>query len=97
MPLCRSGELSDLWKKVGLKNVDQQPLNVEMQFDSFEDYWRPFLLGQGPAGAYTANLDPDALQRLGDELRRRLTVSGEDVPFVLPARAWAVCGTVPVR
>ena len=97
MPLCRSGELSDLWKKAGLKNVQQQPLDLEMQFDSFEDYWRPFLLGQGPAGAYTANLNPDALQRLRDELRHRLTASGEDVSFVLPARAWAVCGTVPVR
>jgi ubiquinone/menaquinone biosynthesis C-methylase UbiE len=97
MPLCRCGELSDLWRRVGLKNVQHQPLDVEMQFDSFEDYWRPFLLGQGPAGAYTANLDPAALQRLRDELRRRLNVSGEYISFVLPARAWAVWGTVPVR
>jgi hypothetical protein len=79
-----------------LRNVQQRPLDIEMRFESFEDYWRPFLLGQGPAGAYASNLDTVALQRLRDELKRRLPLSGEDVPFVLPARAWAVCGTVPV-
>jgi len=94
MPLCRSGELAHLWNKVGLKNVHERPLDIEMRFDSFEDYWNPFLFGQGPAGAYAASLDSGALQQLRGELKRRLSLSGEDVSFVLPARAWAVCGTV---
>ena len=96
MPLCRSGELSELWKQAGLKNVQEQPVDIEMRFESFEDYWGPFLLGQGPAGTYAATLDASALQRLRDELKRRLPLIGEDVSFVLPARAWVVCGTVPV-
>jgi SAM-dependent methyltransferase len=95
MPLCRPGELADLWKQAGLKNVAQQPLDIEMRFDSFEDYWQPFLLAQGPAGAYMSRLDSVRLQGLRDELRRRLPVSGDGVSFILPARAWAVCGTVP--
>jgi SAM-dependent methyltransferase len=86
MPLCRSGELAHLWKNVGLRNVHEQPLDIEMRFDSFEDYWRPFLLGQGPAGAYAKSLDSDALERLQAELKRRLLLSGGDVSFVLPAR-----------
>jgi SAM-dependent methyltransferase len=97
MPLCRSGELSYLWKSAGLKSVYEQPLDIEMRFDSFDDYWRPFLLGQGPAGAYTATLDSAALLRLRGELKRRLCLSEEDVSFVLPARAWAVRGIVPVE
>src|SRR5262249_1621705 len=52
MPLCRAGELSELWKHGGLENVDEAPLSITMKFDSFADYWEPFLLGQGPAGAY---------------------------------------------
>ncbi len=96
MPLCRSGELAHLWKKVGLINIHEQPLDIEMRFDSFEDYWRPFLLGQGPAGAYASSLDSTTLQRLRSELRRRLSVPREDVSFVLPARSWAVRGTVSV-
>jgi ubiquinone/menaquinone biosynthesis C-methylase UbiE len=94
MPLCRSGELAHLWKKSGLKDVHEQPLSVEMRFESFQDYWDPFLLGQGPAGAYVANLDSPMVQRLREELRRRLFESREDRPFVLTARAWAVRGTV---
>src|SRR5215471_12316452 len=43
MPLCRPGELSDLWLKVGLTSVVEQPLDVQMRFLSFEDYWHPFL------------------------------------------------------
>jgi SAM-dependent methyltransferase len=97
MPLCRPGELSDLWVKVGLISVVEQPLDIQMRFLSFEDYWHPFLLQQGPAGAYVSRLDADTLERLKAELRRRLSVSKEDVPFVLPARAWAIRGTVPVK
>jgi SAM-dependent methyltransferase len=95
MPLCRSGELADLWKHAGMKNVQQQSLQIEMRFDSFEDYWRPFLLGQGPAGAYATSLDSDTSEQLQMELKRRLLPSGKDGSFVLPARAWAVRGTVP--
>jgi SAM-dependent methyltransferase len=96
LPLCRADELTHLWKKVGLKNVHERPLDIEMQFDSFEDYWRPFLLGQGPAGAYAASLDADALQRLRSELKGRLSLSKEETPFLLPARAFGVYGTVPL-
>jgi hypothetical protein len=95
MPLCRSGELGDLWNSVGLIDVQEHPLDIEMRFTSFEDYWRPFLAGQGPAGAYTVSLDFSDLQRLRQELIRRMSISEEDVSFVLPARAWAVRGTVP--
>ncbi len=48
MPLCRAGELRDLWNRGGLEHVEEQPLEVTMNFQSFEDYWSPFLLGQGP-------------------------------------------------
>lgn len=95
MPLCRSGELAGLWTKAGLDNIDEQPLDIDMRFESFDDYWQPFLFGQGPAGAYAASLDASALHRLRVELLRRLALPGEDTPFSLPARAWAVRGTAP--
>jgi SAM-dependent methyltransferase len=96
MPLCRTGELSALWRKGGLRDVDEQPLDITMRFESFADYWNPFLLGQGPAGAYARSLDRDRLHGLHSEVKRRLGLSGEDAPFVLPARVWAVRGTVPI-
>ena len=95
MPLCRSGELSDLWRKAGLTNVDERPLDITMHFQSFADYWDPFVTGQGPAGAFIRGLDRPRLQMLRDEVKRRLHLSAEDAAFDLPARVWAVRGTVP--
>jgi hypothetical protein len=95
MPLCRSGEMSDLWKQGGLENVREQPIDIDIRFKSFGDYWDTFLLGQGPAGAYVRSLDREKLQALRSEVKRRLSVSVEDAAFVLPARVWSVRGTVP--
>jgi SAM-dependent methyltransferase len=95
MPLCRGGELSDLWRRGGLENVREQPIDITMRFKSFVDYWDAFLLGQGPAGSYVGSLDRDKLQALRSEVKRRLSLSAEDAPLVLPARVWSVRGTVP--
>jgi SAM-dependent methyltransferase len=97
MPLCRAGELAQLWKQGGLEGVHEQPLDVTMRFQSFADYWEPFLLGQGPAGAYARSLDSERLQGLRGEVKRRLSLSADDVPFALSARVWSVRGTVPRR
>jgi len=61
MPLCRAGDLAHLWKRGGLENVQEQPLDITMRFESFADYWDPFLLGQGPAGSYVRSIDRDRL------------------------------------
>jgi SAM-dependent methyltransferase len=95
MPLCRAGELSDLWRQGGLEHVREQSLDIVMRFKSFVDYWDAFLLGQGPAGSYVGSLDHDKLQALRSEVKRRLSVSVDDMPLVLPARVWSVRGTVP--
>jgi SAM-dependent methyltransferase len=97
MPLSRAGELSELWRQDGLENVHEQPLDITMRFESFADYWDAFLLGQGPAGAYIGSLDRAKVPVLRDEVKRRLSLSAEDRPFVLAARVWAVRGTVPTR
>lgn len=97
MPLCASGELAAFWSTHGLTQVDSQPLTLTMTFASFEDYWTPFLGGQGPAGAYVAALPVAARDELRVRLRDRLVGDGTDRPVTLPARAWAVRGTVPPR
>ena len=94
MPLCRKGELRELWAQGGLRDVQERPLEIQMRFQSFADYWDPFLLGQGPAGAYVRSLQDDGRRRLRDELRRRLPLGNEGSPFSVAARAWAVRGIV---
>jgi SAM-dependent methyltransferase len=95
MPLCRSGDLSTLWRQVGLQQVEERPIETNLQFSSFADYWEPFLLGQGPAGAYVRKLDPKQQDSLRNAVRRRVAGSSEGGAFVLPARVWAVRGHVP--
>jgi SAM-dependent methyltransferase len=95
MPLCRAGELSELWSSGGLRDIHEQPLEITMRFQSFADYWEPFLLRQGPAGAYAASLNRDRLQALRGEVKHRFSLSNENVPFTLTARAWAVRGLCP--
>ena len=92
MPLSRRGELSALWRDLGLCNVEDAPLTFDMAFASFDDFWQPFLSGQGPAGAYASTLAEPARQELRARLRDRVVSS--DSPFTLTARAWAVRGVV---
>ena len=96
MPLCRAGELSLLWRANGLDRVEEQPLVIEQSFTSFDDYWIPFLGGQGPAGVHVASLSDASRSALAARLRDRLTGTGPDRPFTLRARAWAVKGIVSV-
>jgi SAM-dependent methyltransferase len=94
MPLVTSGELGRLWRAQGLEQVAEQGLVIETAFASFDDYWAPFLAGQGPAGAYVASLTQTARDQLRARLRRRLLGDAPDGPIVLRARAWAVRGLV---
>ncbi len=97
MPLCRAGELGELWKQSGLNRIEERPLEITMRFRSLADYWDPFLLGQGPAGSYVQKLDSDHRRALRDEVKRRLALATDDAPFSMPARAWAVSGVVESR
>ena len=97
MPLCRRGELMALWRDHGLQDVSEQPLTIRTRFSTFDDYWSPFLLGQGPAGAYAAALADGERERLRRRLFERLLGDGPDRPIVLGGRAWAVRGAVPAR
>jgi SAM-dependent methyltransferase len=95
MPLSRQGELLRLWREHRLRDVSEEPLTIETRFSSFDDYWSPFLEGQGPAGAHVAALGASEREQLRLRLRKRLLGDGPDRPIVLQARAWAVRGTVP--
>jgi SAM-dependent methyltransferase len=97
MPLCRHAELSALWLSQGMLAVGERPLTIDQRFASFDDFWRPFEGGQGPAGSYLAGLSPAAREALRDGLRARILGGDDDGPFALQARAWAVKGYVPPR
>jgi SAM-dependent methyltransferase len=95
MKLSRKGQLAELWRSTGLVRVEEAPLEIELAFTSFDDYWRPFLAGVGPAGAYVASLSEAERQKVAARLRSRLLGDRPDGPITLKARAWCARGEVP--
>ena len=94
MPLCRRGELSALWRAHALTAVEEPMLSVNARFESVDDFWLPFLGGQGPAGMYVNGLAPASREALREKLRQRVLPDRPDGGFVLTLRAWAVKGVV---
>jgi hypothetical protein len=92
-PLCRPQPLRDALSTAGLTGVEVHPLDVPTVFADFDDFWRPFLGGQGPAPGYCTSLPAGRRDELRDLLDARL---GRDEAgrIALTARAWAFRGTV---
>ncbi len=91
-PLCRPDALRELWAEAGLDGVAVEAIEVPTVFADFDDYWGPFLGGQGPAPGYVMSLAGERRAELRDLLRARLPAD-PDGSIPLTARAWAVRGT----
>jgi SAM-dependent methyltransferase len=92
-PLCHPAALQAAFEDASLGEVAVAPLVLTAAFEDFDDYWQPFLGGQGPAPAYVASLSDERRTQLRDTLRSTLAPDGRG--FTLPARAWAVRGRRP--
>jgi ubiquinone/menaquinone biosynthesis C-methylase UbiE len=91
-PICDPDQLSDLFQSAGLKNVEARPIDIDTHFKDFDDYWTPFLGGQGPAPGYYMSLSEDRRAALREKIRSSLPFALDgSIPLV--ARAWAVRGT----
>jgi len=88
-PFCTPDLLTDLAKEAGLRSVECTAIEVPTRFRDFDDFWKPFTLGAGPAPGYCANLDPAAREQLRQKLSRSLPYA-EDGTIPMKARAWAV-------
>jgi len=91
-PLCSPAALEALFAQAGFSGVETTAIDIPTPFSSFEDYWRPFLGGQGPAPAYAMALDESARSLLRDRIRGHVP-AGTDGSLWLSARASAVRGT----
>jgi SAM-dependent methyltransferase len=90
-PICRPEPLAALFRDAGIADVEVRALEVPTVFRDFDDYWTPFLGGQGPAPGYCMSLDEDRRAALRERLRARLPVQ-PDGRIPLTARAWAARG-----
>jgi SAM-dependent methyltransferase len=88
LPGSREGDLTRLFEAAGLRDVEETELTVGVEHPTFDEWWEPFTLGVGPAGAYVGRLTPERQAQLREQCRASLP----DPPFVLEAQAWTARG-----
>lgn len=91
-PICKPEPLTELFKSAGLKGVEVRAIDAPTHFRDFDDYWSPFLGGQGPAPAYAMSLTEEKRTALRERIRSNLPIA-PDGSISLIARAWAVRGS----
>ena len=81
----REGHLTELFREAGFVDVEEVPLTVSVEHESFEEWWEPYTFGVGPAGGYVRSLSESNREKLREHCRAALG----DGPFVVEARAWS--------
>ena len=89
--ICKPEALADLFQNAGLLEVETIPLVVDTDFKDFDDFWLPFLGGQGPAAGYAMSLSEEKRAALRERLRDSLPFA-PDGSILSVARAWGVRG-----
>ena len=87
LPGAGEGQLAELFAQAGLSSVEETPMSVHVDHETFDEWWRPFTLGVGPAGSYYQQLDAEQQRALEQHLREQLPE-----PVRLETRAWAARG-----
>ena len=90
-PGCTPEALSSRFANSGFLDVETTAIEVPTRFRDFDDYWSPFLGGQGPAPAYAMSLEESAREHVRATLQERIPTQ-PDGSIELVARAWAVQG-----
>lgn len=85
---ARQGHLAELFGRAGLGEVEEKEISSSSPYESFDEWWRPYTLGVGPAGKYTASLAEGEQAALRERCRELLP----EAPFTQTAYAWAVRG-----
>jgi SAM-dependent methyltransferase len=84
----RAGHLAQLFGDADLTVVLDSELTVTVRYTSVQQWWEPYTLGVGPAGAHVAALaEPER-----EALRRRCVELLPAAPFDIDATAWCVVG-----
>jgi hypothetical protein len=77
--------------------VETQLQEIEMAFESFDDYWAPFSSGVTSTSSYAQKLSEGERKALEDCLCQKVVGQAADDRFTLTAQAWAVRGSVPAE
>jgi len=91
-PVCTLEGLREAFADAGFEQVATRPLEIVTCFADFDDYWKPFLLGQGSGPTYLAGRDEGIRAAIRERLRAALPADA-DGSISMGARALAIRGT----
>jgi len=94
-PMTRPGELAAAWRTAGFRDVSEASLQIRMEFESFADYWAPYVGTEGPVAEYVTSLPEEDRRRLETAVRAAYLDGEPDGPRSYAALAWAVKGVAP--
>jgi SAM-dependent methyltransferase len=90
-PYCNPEALAKLFQEAGIFHVEARPIDIHTDFKNFDDYWSPFVGGQGPAPGYAMSLSEERRAQLRERLYNALPFAVDgSIPMV--ARTWAIKG-----
>jgi SAM-dependent methyltransferase len=93
-PICQRDNLLSCVREAGWLEAKVIPIEINAQFKNFDDYWAPFLSGQGTGPAFAVSLSNDMREKVRKTLMCLVTDSPNE-PFILRTRAWAAKGIAP--
>jgi SAM-dependent methyltransferase len=91
-PICNPDNLKSAYLCAGLMDVQITEHDIITEFKDFDDYWNPFLGGQGPAPGYLASLTNSKKDELRKKLYNKLPIESNGSIRMI-ARAIAIKGT----
>ena len=92
-PDSNAEALKRLFEKAGFVDIETTSIEITTYFRDFDDYWKPFLGGQGPAPSFVLSLNEDKNNKLRHTLKLRLPTQ-QDGSISMVARAWAAKGQI---
>jgi ubiquinone/menaquinone biosynthesis C-methylase UbiE len=90
-PICNIDNLTELFSSCGVNSIITKEIIIDTTFSNFDEYWTPFLGGQGPAGNYLQLHDEKKRKKIRDRVKEHLPIS-DDGTINLIARAFAIKG-----
>lgn len=93
-PDSNAEALKRLFENAGFVDIETVPIEITTHFRDFDDYWKPFLGGEGPAPSFVLSLDETEKNKLRNTLKACLSKQ-PDGSIAMVARAWAARGKIP--
>lgn len=90
---CNIESLQNIFTETGFNQIITNIIEISTHFADFDDYWNPFLGGQGPAPSYLKSLNENEREHLRNMIYEQLPIKS-DGSIPLSARALVIKGRV---